>query len=404
MSVLHDITIIGAGAVGLSVAYALQNAAPHLDIAVVEKENAESKHQTGHNSGVIHSGIYYQPGSLKAKNCIEGYRMLLDFAQEHGIDHEICGKLIVATESWELPLLDRIYERGVQNGLDGLSVIGPEAALEVEPHIRVLKAIRVPQSGIIHYADVAAALRKKLEENGARFYFSSALKKVIHEKDRSILFAGNNEIHTRFLVNCAGLYSDKIALMSGLDPQCRIIPFRGEYYVLKPEKQHLVNHLVYPVPNPNFPFLGVHFTRMIRGGIEAGPNAVLAFKREGYSKWDLSPGELTEILTFPGFQKLAAKYWRTGLDELHRSYNKSAFANALKKLLPEIKKEDLSPGGAGVRAQALRRDGSIVDDYLIREAPGMVHVINAPSPAATSSLSIGKTVAGMVLSRINENV
>lgn len=394
----YDISIIGAGAVGLSVAYALSEMRPELKIAIIDKEERESMHQTGHNSGVIHSGIYYQPGSLKAQNCIRGYRMLLDFAAKYDIPHEVCGKLIVATNEQELGTLHKILDKGTKNGLDGLTMMSANEAKEIEPHINVLKAIRVPQSGIIHYADVAARLRNILESKGADMYFSAPVKKVIRNSGEITVIAGENEVKSRFIVACAGLYADKIAEMCGLDPECKIIPFRGEYYKLVPERNYLINHLVYPVPDPAFPFLGVHFTRMIKGGIEAGPNAVLAFKREGYSKWDVGPAELAETLTYPGFQKLAAKYWRTGIGELHRSYNKSAFVNALKKLLPEIESRDMVPGGAGVRAQALRKDGSLVDDYLFKETKDMVHVINAPSPAATSSLSIGKTVAERTLS------
>lgn len=394
----YDISIIGAGAVGLSVAYALSEMRPELKIAIIDKEERESMHQTGHNSGVIHSGIYYQPGSLKAQNCIRGYRMLLDFAAKYDIPHEVCGKLIVATNEQELGTLHKILDKGTKNGLDGLTMMSANEAKEIEPHINVLKAIRVPQSGIIHYADVAARLRNILESKGADMYFSAPVKKVIRNSGEITVIAGENEVKSRFIVACAGLYADKIAEVCGLDPECKIIPFRGEYYKLVPERNYLINHLVYPVPDPAFPFLGVHFTRMIKGGIEAGPNAVLAFKREGYSKWDVGPEELAETLTYPGFQKLAAKYWRTGIGELHRSYNKSAFVNALKKLLPEIESRDMVPGGAGVRAQALRKDGSLVDDYLFKETKDMVHVINAPSPAATSSLSIGKTVAERTLS------
>lgn len=398
MDTHYDITIIGAGAVGLSVAYALTELRPGLKLAIIDKEERESMHQTGHNSGVIHSGIYYQPGSLKARNCIRGYRMLLEFAEKYDIPHEVCGKLIVATDKEELGTLNTILDKGTRNGLQGLKMLPAEEAKEIEPHIRVLKAIRVPQSGIIHYADVAAQLRKILSDRGCDMYFSSPVKNVIRKNGEITVIAGDSEVKSRFIVGCAGLYADKIAELCGLDPECKIIPFRGEYFKLVPDRTYLINHLVYPVPNPAFPFLGVHFTRMIKGGIEAGPNAVLAFKREGYSKWDIGPAELAETLSYPGFRKLAAKYWRTGIGELHRSYNKTAFVNALKKLLPEIESRDLVPGGSGVRAQALRKDGSLVDDYLFKETKDMVHVINAPSPAATSSLSIGKTVAERALS------
>ena len=398
----HDILIIGAGAVGLSVAYALSRQRPDLSLAIVEKESAESRHQTGHNSGVIHSGIYYTPGSLKAQNCINGYRMLLEFAGEHGIPHEICGKLIVATHEGEVPMLQSIFDKGVKNGLEGLRMISPEEARETEPHINVHKAIRVPQAGIIHFADVAAKLRSLLEAAGCRFYFNAPVVKIVRNSGEITVVTKNETVKTKFLVSCAGLYADRMAELAGVNPECKIVPFRGEYYVLKKERQNLINNLVYPVPDPAFPFLGVHFTRMIRGGIEAGPNAVLAFRREGYSKWDIGPTELLETLSYPGFRKLAAKYWRTGFGEMYRSYNKKAFVRALNKLLPEIVSGDLDPGGAGVRAQALRTDGSLVEDFLFREAEGMIHVLNAPSPAATSSLSIGRTIAEKTLLRFDQ--
>ena len=400
MSGIYDISIIGAGAVGLATAYALVQKKPGISIAIIEKENKESRHQTGHNSGVIHSGIYYKPGSYKAKNCIHGYKLLLDFADKYNIDHDVCGKLIVATSEKEMPLLRHIYETGNKNGLEGLRILEKEEALEIEPHVNIHKAIKVPQTGIIHYADVAEVLRKILEQHNVDFFFSSALTSVTRDKETMVLQAGQNEIKTKNLINCAGLYSDKVAQMSGVDPGCLVIPFRGEYYEIKPEKQYLINHLVYPVPNPDFPFLGVHFTRMIKGGIEAGPNAVFAFKREGYSKWHIDWSELTESITYPGFRILASKYWKTGLGEIWRSYNKSSFVNALQKLLPEIKSEDLRTGGSGVRAQALKPDGSLVDDFLIRSEKNMVHVINAPSPAATSCLSIGETVAGKMIEQL----
>lgn len=399
MSKRHDIAIVGAGAVGLATAYALIQQNPGLNIAVIDKETSEAQHQTGHNSGVIHSGVYYQPGSLKATNCIRGYGMLLDFAQKHDIPHEICGKLIVATHKDEVGQLEKIYQRGKANGLQNLQILSAEAAREIEPHIRVHSAIQVPQAGIIHYPDLAAKLRQLLTDAGVSWYFSAPVSSCQRDGKRLRIRAGDNDINCAVLVGCAGLYADKLAERCGLDPACKIIPFRGEYYELKPEKNELINHLVYPVPDPNFPFLGVHFTRMIRGGIEAGPNAVLAFRREGYSRWQLDWKELTETISYAGFRSLAAKYWKTGLGELYRSYNKSAFVNALKKLLPEICSTDLVSGGAGVRAQACKPDGQLVDDFLFTEAPGMVHVINAPSPAATSCLAIGTTVAGKTLNQ-----
>ncbi len=398
---MYDVTIIGAGIVGLATAWRLLEEKPGLKVAVVDKENTVAAHQSSHNSGVIHSGIYYQPGSLKALNCREGYEALLIFCKEHGIPHEVCGKVIVATRSEERGMLDRIFQRGIANGLKGIEKIGPEALKEIEPHAAGIEAIWVPQAGIISYKSVAEKYRELMTANGGELILGEAVLDIQSQPKDVIVTTPHIEIKTRLLINCAGLYADKIATMAGQRLDVQVLPFRGEYYVLSKEKQHLVRNLIYPVPNPDFPFLGVHYTRMIEGGIEAGPNAVLAFRREGYSRWDIHPGELAEILTFAGLRRLAAKYWRVELDELHRSFSKRAFVKALQHLVPEVGYDDLERGGSGVRAQAVDKKGNLVDDFYFIENEKMIHVINAPSPAATSSLSIGKTIAKKALQRMD---
>ncbi len=398
---MYDVTIIGAGIVGLATAWRLLEAKPGLKVAVVDKENTVAAHQSSHNSGVIHSGIYYKPGSMKALNCREGYEALLIFCREHGIPHEVCGKVIVATRSEEKGMLDRIFQRGIANGMKGIEKIGPEALKEIEPHAAGIEAIWVPQAGIISYKSVAEKYRELITASGGELILGEAVRDIRPQPKFVFVTTPHVEIKTRLLINCAGLYADKIASMAGQQLDVQVLPFRGEYYVLSKEKQHLVRNLIYPVPNPDFPFLGVHYTRMIAGGIEAGPNAVLAFRREGYSRWDIHPGELAEMLAFPGLRKLAAKYWRIELDELHRSFSKRAFVKALQHLVPEVGYNDLERGGSGVRAQAVDRKGNLVDDFYFIENENMIHVINAPSPAATSSLSIGKTIAKKALQRMD---
>lgn len=393
----YDIAIIGAGIVGLATAYQLSRQRPELRIAIIEKEEGPARHQTGHNSGVIHSGIYYTPGSAKALNCRRGYRYLLDFAAEHGIRHEVCGKVIVATREEEQERLDGILERGIANGLEGIRKIGPEELREIEPHVRGLEAIWVPQAGIINYKEVAEKYLELALEANAEVFFGARVLDISINKEEATVHTSRQAIHCRMVANCAGLYSDKVARMTMPDLDIKILPFRGEYYELRPEKQHLANNLIYPVPNPNFPFLGVHYTRMIDGGVEAGPNAVLAFKREGYSRWDINTSELMETLAFPGFRKIAGRYWRDGLGEMHRSYSKRAFVKALQHLIPEVGEEDLQRGGAGVRAMACDADGNLIDDFLIESRPRVVNVLNAPSPAATASLAIGETIAEQVV-------
>lgn len=395
----YDVLVVGGGIVGLATAYQSLLQQPGLKLALVEKEGALAQHQTGNNSGVIHSGLYYKPGGLKAVNCIRGYHMLLDFVERENIAHELCGKVVVATSESELPQLEKLYQRGQENGLDGLIKLGPEEIKEIEPHCTGLAGIRVPQTGIVDYPAMCIRMGERIKELGGEIFLNNKVERINTGNDGVHLETNQQSLHGKVLVNCAGLYSDKVAQMTS-PVDTKIIPFRGEYYELVEEKRHLVKHLIYPVPDPNFPFLGVHYTRMVNGGVEAGPNAVLAYAREGYTKSDVNLKELFEALTYPGFIKVASKYWQTGLGELYRSYSKKAFTKALQKLIPEIKEEDLKPGGAGVRAQACDRTGGLLDDFKLLEQERTIHVINAPSPAATSSLSIGKTVSEMLLKKV----
>jgi L-2-hydroxyglutarate oxidase len=398
---LYDTVIIGGGIVGLATALRLLEKKPQLKLLLLEKEEAVAAHQTGHNSGVIHSGLYYKPGSLKATNCIQGYHQLLDFCQKHEIPHDICGKIVVATRTAELQQLQVLYERGQQNGLGGLEILSPEQMREIEPHVAGVKGIKVPQTGIIDYVAVANKYADLIQEKGGVIRLGERVSSVSERQGISNVVTQKGSYEGKLLINCAGLYSDKVTQFTEhQDIQVKIIPFRGEYYELKPEKQHLVKHLIYPVPDPNFPFLGVHFTRMIGGGVEAGPNAVLAFKREGYKMSDFSWSEFRETLAWPGFRKVAGKYWKTGLGEYYRSFSKAAFTKALQALLPELQEEDLVPGGAGVRAQACDVNGGLLDDFAIVENAQAINVCNAPSPAATSSLSIGDTVSDLALQRL----
>lgn len=397
----YDVVIIGGGIIGLATALNLKLSKPNLRLVVLEKEDELSKHQTGHNSGVIHSGLYYKPRSLKAINCITGYQLLVKFCQENDVPFEICGKIVVATKNEQLPMLDILLERGKENGLEGLVKLNENQIKEIEPHVSGIAGIKVPQTGIVDYVQVSLKYAEKIKNLGGELLLNQEVVSVSHLNGTSTVVTTKGSFDTKLIINCAGLYSDKVAELT--EPQkldLKIIPFRGEYFELKPEKQYLVKNLIYPVPDPNFPFLGVHFTRMIGGGIEAGPNAVLAFKREGYTKLGLNIGELIETLTWPGFRKVAAKYWKTGMGEYYRSFSKAAFTKALQELIPEIQMNDLIPGGAGVRAQACDRNGGLLDDFLILENKQAINVCNAPSPAATSSLAIGKTVSEMALNRL----
>ena len=396
---LYDIIIVGGGIVGLATAYHVKKKKPSLKVLLIEKEPNIATHQTGNNSGVIHSGLYYKPGSLKATNCVNGYRMLIDFCRQEGVAYELCGKIVVATSSEELPLLNNLYERGKQNGLVKNTMMGREELQEIEPHVNGLQAIRVPYAGIISYREVSAKLAEAFRKIEGQIHLSEQVREIRKENQGCTVVTYRDTYKTKLVLNCAGLYSDKIAKMTGQEVNFKIVPFRGEYFKLREDRKHLVKHLVYPVPDPNFPFLGVHFTRMISGEVEAGPNAVLAFGREGYSKSEINVAEFAETLAWPGFQKVAVKYWRTGFGEMYRSFSKAAFTKALQKLLPEITESDLIPGGAGVRAQACGRDGGLIDDFLILENKMAVNVCNAPSPAATSSLSIGETVSNIALKR-----
>lgn len=389
----HDVVIIGGGIVGLATALQLKQLKPHLKLVVIEKENEVARHQTGNNSGVIHSGLYYKSGSLKATNCINGYNLLVKFCKENEIPFELCGKIVVATDEHELPLLESLYVRGQQNGLQNLKKLRKEELKEYEPHVAGLAGIFVPQTGIVDYRQVALKYAELIQKADGQIVLGERVLDIQNYGDSSIVVTQKSTYTTQLVINCAGLYSDKVAELTVPRLDLKIIPFRGEYYKLKKEKEYLVKNLIYPVPDPNFPFLGVHFTRMAKGGVEAGPNAVLAFSREGYKKSDIRLTELKETLTWPGFRKIASKYWRTGLGEMYRSVSKAAFTKALQKLLPEIQESDLVEGGAGVRAQACDRTGGLIDDFLIRESKDVINVCNAPSPAATSSLSIGETVA-----------
>ncbi|MGE8535906.1 L-2-hydroxyglutarate oxidase [Chryseobacterium sp. D764] len=393
----YDIIIIGAGLVGLSTAYQTKLKNPDSKILILEKENDVALHQSGHNSGVIHSGIYYKPGSLKAKNCIEGYNSVINFAEKYGIRYDLCGKIIVATSQEELPLLDNIYKRGVENGLQDLKYLSREEFREIEPHCEGVKAIKVPQTGIIDYPGIAKKIKELFEELGGEVRFNNEVKNIIDKGSEIIVNTNISEFKTKKLISCAGLYSDKITKMTNEKNDVVIIPFRGEYYKIKDEKKYLVKHLIYPVPDPSFPFLGVHFTRMIDGNIEAGPNAVLAFKKEGYHFFDFNFTETMQTMLWPGFRKIVAKYGKTGMGEMHRSLSKSAFTKALQKLLPEIQESDLVAGGSGVRAQACDRNGGLIDDFDIVKNGNIIHVRNAPSPAATSCLSIGNKISELIV-------
>ncbi|GAB3234397.1 L-2-hydroxyglutarate oxidase [Algoriphagus aestuariicola] len=398
----YDIIVIGGGIVGLATSLKLKEKNPDLKIAILEKEDVVAKHQTGNNSGVIHAGVYYKPGSQKAINCTTGYRMLLDFCNKEDVPYELCGKLIVATQDEELPRLETLYQRAIQNGLDRVTKIKAEEIQEYEPHAVGKSALLVPYTGIIDYKAVSekyASIFKK--RYGGEIITGAKVTNIRKSGTKFYIETLKSTYVSNFVVNTAGLYSDKVAELSGSSLDTRIIPFRGEYTELKKDKRYLVKNLIYPVPDPNFPFLGVHFTRMINGGIEAGPNAVWAFKREGYKKTSFDLKEFFESLAWPGFRQVMAKYWKVGLGEYHRSFSKSALTKALQRLIPEITQDDLEPGGAGVRAQACHRSEGLLDDFCIMEGDRTFNVLNAPSPAATSSLSIGETLSTKILSQMS---
>jgi len=392
----YDVAIIGGGILGLATARALLERFPSLSLVLCEKEAELATHQTGHNSGVIHSGIYYKPGSYKAKLCVEGAKLAVEFCDANGIKYDRCGKVIIATSQEELPRLRTLYERGMANGVPGVTMIDAERVREIEPHVRALAGIHSPNTAIVDWGEVAAAIGRDLAARGVTIERNFPVSAITRVRGGGVAVSTTqHSITARRIVNCAGLYSDVVARLAGAEPEVQIVPFRGEYYMLRPESEHLVHGLIYPVPDPEFPFLGVHFTRTIHGEVEAGPNAVLAFAREGYAWGRARPGELLGTLRYRGFWSMARKYWRTGAYEVYRSLSKAAFVKALQKLVPELKPEDVKPGGSGVRAQAVRRDGTLVDDFSIVTSPDAIHVLNAPSPAATASLAIGRHIAGL---------
>ena len=390
-----DLVIIGGGIVGLAAAREFVLRFPRLKLVVVEKENRVGAHQTGHNSGVIHSGLYYRPGSIKAKTCVEGAAAMGLFCQEHDIPYNLCGKVVVATNEQELPALSELHLRGTANGVPNLLMVGPEQLREIEPHASGIQALHVPGTGITDYVAVAKKFAEIVVDNGGEVITGTKVTAILRRGREIVVETTNGPFPTRYVMNCAGLHSDRICKLDRTQTNMVIVPFRGEYYEIIPERQSLIKGLIYPVPDPKFPFLGVHFTRMIHGGVEAGPNAVLAFKREGYRKTDVNFSEMIATLTYPGFWQLARKYWRSGLDEFHRSFSKKAFVRALQRLVPDLRTEDIRPGGAGVRAQAVDRTGALLDDFHFVRTEGVIHVCNVPSPAATASITIGQRIIDM---------
>jgi L-2-hydroxyglutarate oxidase LhgO len=387
-----DLTIIGGGIVGLASALEIGRRYPQLKLLVLEKEDRLAAHQTGHNSGVIHSGIYYKPGSLKAQTCVSGARDLVAFCEQHDIPYERCGKVVVATAVEELPRLEELFRRGTANGVVGLEMIGPERLREIEPHATGIKALYVPATGIIDFPRVAHTYARLVREQGGEIKTGHRVQKIAQADGGLVLETSQGVVQSKFLINCGGLFSDRLARMAGANPDLQIVPFRGEYYTIVPQRRGLVKNLIYPVPDPALPFLGVHFTRTIDGLVEAGPNAVLAFAREGYRATDFELPDLRETLTFPGFWAMSRKYWQTGIGEMYRSLSKRAFLKALQRLLPELTITDLQPGGSGVRAQAIATSGALVDDFIIIITGNALHVLNAPSPGATASLAIGRLI------------
>jgi len=390
-----DVIIIGGGVVGLGVALEITRRFPRQRLLVLEKEDRVARHQSGHNSGVIHSGVYYKPGSLKARLCVAGAAAMVEFCREHGIPHNVCGKVIVATQADEFPRLEELHRRGEANGLTGLRLIGPEELKEIEPHSAGLRALVVPSTGTTDYAAVSAKYAELVAASGGAVLTSAAAKRIRRSPREIVVESSKGAFVASGLINCAGLYSDRIARIAGDDPGVMIVPFRGEYYDLLPERASLVRALIYPVPDPRFPFLGVHFTRRVTGKVDAGPNAVLALAREGYRHTNINLHDLGSTLAFPGLWQMARQHWRNALGEWHRSLSMAAFVRALERLVPEVRENDLVPGGSGVRAQAVKPDGTLVDDFQFVPSARMLHVLNVPSPAATASLMIGKTIVDL---------
>jgi L-2-hydroxyglutarate oxidase LhgO len=399
-----DVAIIGAGIVGLAVGLHLIRRVPGIKLLVLDKENEVAAHQTGHNSGVIHSGLYYKPGSLKARLCVEGAAAMVRFCRENGLPHDVCGKIVVATEENELPGLAELLRRGHANGLTGLRELDADQIREIEPYSAGIRAIHVPSTGIVDYKLVAQKYAELISAAGGEILLAHGVEQIAHDADAVILETASGTVRARYSINCAGLQSDRIARLAGARFGLRIIPFRGEYYMVSPARQHLVRGLIYPVPDPRFPFLGVHFTRRVTGGVEAGPNAVFSFKREGYARTAFSLGDTVSTALFPGFWKMAARFWQSGLAEQYRSWSKRAFTTASQKLLPSLTEQDLEPGGSGVRAQALDSSGSLLDDFYFVYRDRVLHVCNVPSPAATASLVIGREIVTKLFENADLNV
>lgn len=401
MSPGKSVIVVGAGIVGLATAHALLRARPDLKVTVLDKEDGVAKHQTSHNSGVVHSGIYYRPGSLRAELCVRGVGMLRAFCEEHGIKYDQVGKVVVATDQSELPRLQTLYERGVANGVPELSMIEPERLREIEPHSAGIKAIHSPRTAIVDFPGVAAKLAELIKEAGGEVRTGVAVEGIQGTGSGVTVSTSSGPLEASFAVTCAGVQADRVARQAGANvDDVRIVPFRGEYYLVNEDKHHLVKGLIYPVPDPSLPFLGVHLTRTVHGEVDAGPNAVFAFSRDGYGTFDVRLGDVADAVAFPGLWAMASKFWRIGAYEFYRSFSKAAFVQALQRLVPELTINDVKRGGAGVRAQALGKDGKLFDDFVIRESPRALHVINAPSPAATASLAIGEHIAGLVEPRL----
>jgi (S)-2-hydroxyglutarate dehydrogenase len=396
----HDVIIVGGGIVGLAVALEITRRFPHVSLLLLEKEDRVGRHQSGHNSGVIHSGIYYKPGSLKAKLCVDGAAAMVEFCREHGIPHSTCGKVIVATSQEELQPLEELRRRGQANGVPGVRLVEPSELRDFEPKASGLAALVVPSTSITDYAQVCDKYAELTVQQGGAILTSAEVISIKRGASEVVVETRRGAFSAAYLINCAGLFSDRISRMAGDEPEVMIAPFRGDYYDLIPERSSLVRALIYPVPDPRFPFLGVHFTRRISGRVDAGPNAVLALRREGYQRTDFNLTDLASSLAFPGFWRMAAKHWRSGLDEVHRSFSKPAFVRALQRLVPEVREEDLVDGGSGVRAQALKRDGTLVDDFQFVQSGKMLHVLNVPSPAATASLLIGRAIVEVASTNI----